>query len=458
MKKAKHVLSLFLATVTLTGVLCSCGGAASAVSKSSAAKEIYFLNFKPEIATQYAAVAAAYKKATGVTVKVVTAASGTYEATLKAEMAKSDSPTIFQINGPVGYQTWQDYCADLSKSTLYKDLTDKSLAVKSGKGVYGIAYTVEGYGIIYNNKIMSKYFALKDKKVKITSTTQIKSFATLKAVVSDMTAKKAKLGIAGVFGSTSLATGEQWRWQTHLLNIPFYYEFKENTKYSNTISAGLNAKTVSFKYGNNYKNIFDLYINNSCTSKKLLGSKSVNDSMDEFALGKCAMVQNGNWAWDTIKKVKGNVVKSSDLKFLPIYTGVKGEASQGLCVGTENYICINKKASADKQKASQAFLTWLYTSKQGKQFVVKNLGFIAPFSSFSASERPTDPLAKEVIAWTSKKGITSVAWTFAGFPSEEFKKDVGSALLQYVQGSKTWSQVSSTVKSSWASEKADSAS
>jgi raffinose/stachyose/melibiose transport system substrate-binding protein len=457
MKKAKKVLSLFLATATLTGLLCGCGGAASA-AKTSAAKEIYYLNFKPEIATQYAAVAAAYKKATGVTVKVVTAASGTYDSTLKAEMAKSDSPTIFQINGPVGYQEWQDYCADLSGTTLYKDLTDKSLAVKSGKGVYGIAYTVEGYGIIYNNKIMSKYFALKNRKTKLTSTTQIKSFAALKAVVTDMTTNKAKLGIAGVFGSTSLATGEQWRWQTHLLNIPFYYEFKANTKYSDTVSAGLHANTVSFKYGNNFRNIFDLYINNSCTSKKMLGSKSVNDSMDEFALGKCAMIQNGDWAWSTINSVKGNVVKSSDLKFLPIYTGVSGEASQGLCVGTENYICVNKKASADKQAASKAFLTWLYTSKQGKQFVVKNLGFIAPFSSFTANERPTDPLAKEVINWTSKKGINSVAWTFASFPSEAFKNDVGSALLQYVQGSKTWAQVASTVKSSWASEKANSAS
>ena len=46
--------------------------------------------------------------------------------------------------------------------------------------------------------------------------------------------------------------------------------------------------------------------------------------MSEFALGKCAMVQNGNWAWSQIKDVNGNVVKQDDIKFLPIYTGVDG--------------------------------------------------------------------------------------------------------------------------------------
>lgn len=454
MKKSKP-LSLFLAAATATSLLCGFSSAASAATSS--AKQIYYLNFKPEIASQYATIAAAYKKATGVTVKVVTAASGTYDATLKAEMAKSDAPSIFQINGPVGYQEWKDYTADLSKTTLYKDLTDKSLTVKSGKGVYGIAYCVEGYGIIYNNAILKKYFALKNKKVSISDVTQIKSFNTLKAVVQDMTANKSKLGIKGVFSSTSLKTGEDWRWQTHLLSIPFYYEFKANKKYSDTISAGLAANTVSFKYGSSYKNIFDLYLNNSTTAKTLIGSKSVADSMSEFALGQSAFVQNGDWAWSQISTTKGNVVKSNDVKFLPIYTGVKGEAAQGINIGTENYICVNNKVSSAEQKASIDFLTWLYTSKQGKQFVSKNLKFIAPFSSFSKSEQPNDPLAKDVFSWESKKGITNLPWTFESFPSQNFKNTVGAALLQYADGVKSWSDIESTVKSSWASEKENSA-
>lgn len=416
--------------------------------------EIYFLNFKPEIADVYDRIVADYEAETGVKVNVVTAASGTYETAFRAEIAKADPPTIFQINGPVGYQQFKEYCLDLSGTKFYSYLSDKSLAVSEGDGVYGIPYVVEGYGIIYNDAIMRKYFSLPDKAVNINDASEIKNFSTLKAVVEDMTAKKDQLGIQGVFASTSLNQGEQWRWQTHLANLPLYYEFKDNTAYSNTVLAGLDANEISFKYGTNFKNIFDLYLNNSCTAKGLLGSKSVNDSMAEFALGQVAMVQNGNWAWSQIANVDGNTVKAEDIKFMPIYTGVTGEENQGLCVGTENYFAINSKVSKEKQDASIAFLEWLFSSEKGKSYVTKELGFIAPFTTFEENEKPTDPLAKEVLAWMEKPGVTSVAWTFAAFPSEDFKNYFGDALLEYAQGGKTWEDVVTIVKDTWKSEKA----
>lgn len=446
----KKLLSLVLCVSVIATLFVGCAG------KGKGAKEIYFLNFKPEIAQVYDSIAKDYEKETGVKVKVVTAAAGTYEATLKSEIAKSDAPTIFQINGPVGYQNWKGYCADLKDTKLYSYLTDKSMAVKNGSGIYGIPYVVEGYGIIYNDAIMKKYFALSDKAVSITSTDQINNFDTLKKVAEDMTKHKDQLGIKGVFASTSMKTGEQWRWQTHLADLPFYYEFKENTKYDNTVLAATEAKEVQFKYANNFKNLFDLYINNSCTDKKLLGSKSVDDSMADFALGNAAMVQNGNWAWAQIQKVQGNKVKESDIKFMPVYTGMSGEENQGLCIGTENYFAINSKVSKDKQKASIAFLEWLFSSAKGKDYVSNKLNFIAPFNTFKDSERPTDPLAKEVVSWMNK-GKKTVPWTFSGFPSENFKNAFGDALLEYTQGGKQWDYVTKTVIDSWKTEAAKKA-
>ena len=475
MKKTSKLFAILLSFVMVVGTLTACGktktteevaptDAATATTEATVAPteaaastevvdEIYFLNFKPEIAEVYDAIAKDYEAETGVKVKVVTAASGTYEATLKSEIAKSDPPTIFQINGPVGYESWKDYCADLSGTKLYSYLSDKSLAVTSADGVYGIPYVVEGYGIIYNNAVMSKYFALTDRATTVASMEEINNFATLKSVVEDMTARAADLGIKGVFASTSLAAGEQWRWQTHLANLPLFYEFSDNKEFDNSVLAGLAANEIKFTYGKNFQNIFDLYTNNSCTAKGLLGSKTVNDSMAEFALGQCAMVQNGNWAWSQINGVEGNVVAESDIKFMPIYTGVDGEEAQGLCVGTENYFAINSKVSQAKQDASVAFLEWLFSSDTGKAYVTKDLGFIAPFTTFTDAEKPADPLAKEVLAWMAKDGVSSVAWTFAAFPSEVFKNYFGDALLEYVQGSKTWDEVETTVKDSWKSER-----
>lgn len=417
------------------------------------AGSIYFLNFKPEIAEVYEQIAKDYEAETGVKVKVVTAAAGTYETRLKSEIAKSDPPTIFQINGPIGYNAWKDYTLDLKDTKLYSYLADQSLAITEGDGVYGIPYVVEGYGIIYNNAIMEQYFALENKATNVNSMEEVNNFDTLKAVVEDMQANSEALGIKGVFASTSLSAGEQWRWQTHLANIPLFYEFSENESFDNTVLAGLAADEISFKYGNNFKNIFDLYVNNSTVKPTLLGSKSVADSMAEFALGQAAMVQNGNWAWNQIAEVGGNVVKEEDIKFLPIYTGVAGEEKQGLAIGTENYLAINSKVSEEKQQASIAFLEWLFSSEKGKEYVTNELGFIPPFNTFNEDEAPADPLAAEVMDWMNKDTI-AVAWTFAAFPSEDFKNDFGDALLEYVQGSKTWEEVSSIVVESWKKEKA----
>lgn len=408
---------------------------------------VYFLNFKPEIADIYKEIANKYEEEKGVKVKVVTAASNTYETTLKSEIAKSDAPTIFQINGPVGYQSWSKYCKNLSDTKLYDYLSDKNLAIKNSDGVYGIPYVVEGYGIIYNNAIMEKYFALKDKAVSISKAEEITNFKLLKEVAEDMTKHKQELGIDGVFASTSMAGGEQWRWTTHLLNMPIYYEMKEKSDES-TISSAYNAKTIDFKYSENFKNIFDLYINNSTTEKGLLSGKSVENSMSEFALGKAAMVQNGNWAWDQISKVKGNTVKADDIKYLPIYIGVDGEEKQGLCIGTENYLAVNKNVSEEKQKASVEFLEWLFSSSTGKDYVVNKLKFISPFNAFNDDEKPDDPLAREVIRWMESDKAT-VEWVFNSFPSLDFKDDVGNALLEYVQGSKTFDDVKKTTVESW---------
>ncbi|HVN54374.1 MAG TPA: ABC transporter substrate-binding protein [Anaerolineaceae bacterium] len=413
--------------------------------------EVYYLNFKPEVADIYAKIADAYKKETGVTLKVVTAAAGTYEQTLKSEIAKADAPTLFQINGPVGYAAWKDYTADLKDSELYKHLSDKSMAVTDGDGVFGIPYVVEGYGIIYNNAIMNKYFALSDAKAK--SINEVNNFAKLKEVVEDMTAKKGQLGIKGVFSSTSLKKGEDWRWQTHLANVPVFYEFRDNKVDIKDPNA---TKEIKFQYSDNFKNIFDLYLNNSVTSPKLLGSKSVDDSMAEFALGQSAMVQNGNWAWGQISGVDGNVVKPEDVKFLPIYTGMPGEEKQALCVGTENFFAINKQASPEKQKLAEDFIYWLYSSPTGKAFVTNDLKFIAPFDTFAENEKPTDPLAKEIIRYISDTNLYNVSWNFVVFPSQTFKDNFGAALLKYAQGNMKWDDVKQLFIDQWKAEKGKS--
>ncbi|MDY4493068.1 ABC transporter substrate-binding protein [Schaalia hyovaginalis] len=418
---------------------CSSGSNTAADDKGS----VYYLSFKPEQDAIWQEVAKAYTAETGVEVKVVTAASGTYEQTLKSEIAKSDAPTLFQINGPIGLKNWKDYTADLTNTDFAKALLDPSMAVSEDGKVYGVPYVVEGYGIIYNQKIMDAYFALDGAKAK--SMDEITDFETLKAVADDMQAKKDQLGIDGVFASTSLKPGEDWRWQTHLADLPVYFEYQDNKVDD--------MADLTFSHNEEFKNIFDLYLTDSTIDPKLASSKAVTDSMAEFALGKAAMVQNGNWAYGQIAEVAGNTVAAEDVKMLPIYTGREGEDKQGLNIGTENFFSINSQASEADQKASIDFVNWLISSEKGKKFMVEDLGFIPPFNTFTEAEQPTDPLAKEVIRYMSDSEKETVPWVFTTFPSQTFKDDFGAALSQYAAGQMDWDKVVELFKTEWKAEK-----
>lgn len=437
MKKSLSILLVF--ALALSSVFA--GGA-----KESSANEVYFLNFKPEIADVYTdIVAPAFEEETGLKLRIVTAASNQYQTTLRSEMAKSNPPVIFQVNGPVGVQAFTNDVAPLEDTGFYALLADKSMAIEQDGHVVGIPYAVEGYGIIYNDAIMRKYFALPDKAVDISSADEIRSFDTLKAVVEDMSKHLDELGIQGVFASTSMASGTDWRWQTHLFNMPLWKEFGD-------ILTTTEASSFEFTYNENYKALWDLYLDNSTTPKGMVSAKTDADSMAEFALGQCAMVQNGNWGAAQILGQAGNVVASEDIKFLPLYMGFDGEENQGICVGTENYLSINIHASEEAKKNADTFLTWLFSSDTGKKIVKENLMFITPFNSFTEEELPEDPLAKEVNRWMNMDGVTSVPWAFQGIPSEQWKSDFGGALLQYINGTMDWSEVVEIAKKSWTVE------
>lgn len=415
-------------------------------NKKKEGVSIYFLSCKPEVSNTWQEIAEKYKEETGVTLKVLTSVGGNHERTLQAEIAKRDMPTIFQVTGHQGYEKWKNYCLDLSDTKLNEWLLDRELAVTDGNGVYALPYVVEGYGIIYNQSIMNKYFALANKNTKYSSMDEITSFEALKAVVEDMTANKQELGIEGVFSSTSFAPGEDWRWYTHLSNVPVYFEYLKDSVEDKA--------SIDFSYNEGFRDLFELYLDNSIIDRSEIKTKTVDDSMQEFALGRTAMVQNGNWAWSQINAVDGCVVKSDDVKYMPLYIGAENEENQGLCIGTENYICINSLATEEQQKASIEFFEWLYGTEEGKKYVTNDLGFIPPFNTFTEAEYPDNPLAKEVLKDMNNESTRTVTWVFLTYPDQKFKDNFSENLVLYARDEISWEEVVEGTKADWAKRKA----
>ena len=412
--------------ITLALALCLC---LTLAISASAEGSVYYLNFKPEQDAQWQALAALYTEKTGTPVTVVTAASGQYETTLMSEIEKNDPPTLFQVNGPVGLANWSDYCYDLSGTEVYKHLTSDAFALKDGDAVQGIAYVIETYGIIANTKLLEKAgYKAED----------ITSFAKLKEVADDIQARKDELGVDGAFTSAGMDGSSDWRFKTHLANMPIYYEYKAD---------GIGATdAIKGTYLDNYKQIWDLYITDSTCDPALLASKTGNDAVAEFVGEKAVFYQNGTWAWGDISSLG-----AENLTMLPIYIGAEGEENQGLCTGTENFWCVNGLADQEDIDATLAFLEWVITSDEGRKSMSQDMGFVVPFDTFTGEYASSNPLVAVDTALTAA-GKTPVTWNFTTMPSEEWKNGLGSALTAYAAGTGSWDAVVTAFVDGWATE------
>ena len=391
----------------------------------AAAGSVYYLNFKPEQDQQWQDLAKLYTETTGVPVTVVTAAQGTYEQTLMSEMAKEEAPTLFQVNGPVGLANWKDYCYDLSGSAVYGELSSEDFALKEGDTVYGIAYVIETYGIIVNKALLQKAgYTMED----------ITNFETLKAVAEDITARKDELGFSA-FTSAGMDSSSDWRFKTHLANLPIYYEYQAD-------GIGSTA-AIKGTYLDNYKAIWDLYINNATCAPAELAAKTGSDAVAEFVNGEAVFYQNGTWAYGDVSSLG-----DENLGMLPIYIGVEGEENQGLCTGTENYWCVNSEAAEEDIQATLDFLYWCVTSEAGLNAMCTEMGFVIPFKGNLPAANPLVNISNDYIA----NGYTPVTWDFPTIPSEEWKNGVGTALAAYAAGTGSWDDVVAAFVEGWASE------
>ena len=413
-----------------------------AAKTDAAGGSVYYLNFKPEQDQAWQDLAATYTEQTGVPVTVITAADGTYEQTLKSEIAKTEAPTLFQVNGPVGLANWKDYCLDLSNSEIYSHLTSDDYALKNDAGeVSGIAYVIETYGIIYNKTILNDYCTM-DNAV-ISSPEDINNFETLKAVADDIQARLDEINdqfgydLKGAFTSAGMDGSSDWRFKTHLANLPIYYEYKED---------GIDdTEAIKGTYLDNYKNLFDLYITDSTCDGAELSAKTADDSRNEFVNGEAVFYQNGTWEYAELSKTYGD----DELAMIPIYFGVDDE-NEGLATGTENYWCVNKNASDEDVQATLDFMNWCVTSETGTKSMANDMGFTLPFKT---AQESTNVFVKQDAEYT-EAGKTPVSWNFTTMPSEEWKNGLGTALTAYAAGTGSWDDVVSAFVDGWATEKA----
>ena len=427
MNMRKKLLGVALCATMVAGLLAGCGSSSKSEKTGSDSKgSVYWLNFKPEADEALQGIAKTYEKEKGVKVKVVTAASGNYNSTLTSEMGKSAAPTLFVVGNQAAVKTWDDYCIDLKDTDVYKELSTDAFNLKDENGkVASMGYCYESYGIIVNKKLLKKAGH---------EITDIKDFASLKSVAEDIHKRADKLGF-DAFTSSGLDDASAWRFTGHLANMPLFYEGRDD---------GWKEAPAEIKgtYLENFKNVWDLYINNSKYKKNTLATGGY-DAEAEFKKGEAVFYQNGTWEYDALKKS----ISDDDMQMIPIYCGVEGEEKAGLCSGTENCWAVNAKASKADQKATLDFMKWLVTSKEGTKVMAEQFGAI-PYKKAADSGNVFLKNANDLL----EAGNYNVDWSFNYTPNvDEWRASLVAAMNKYDAGG-SWDDVKTAFVQGWATQ------
>ncbi len=447
----KKLIAMLLALVMVLG-LAACGGsnteteaptttaapaetteaAAEATTETPAASgRVYYLNFKPEFDVALQELAATYTANTGVEVKVVTAASGTYSDTLTAEMAKSEAPTVFNIGNMSGLNDWNDYALDLSDTALAGELTTNDFNLYNEAGeLKAMGYCYESVGIIVNTALLEQAGHSLD---------EITNFETLKAVADDIHARSAELGF-DAFSASGLDSSSSWRFSGHLANMPLYYEFRDD-------GVTEQPAAITGAYLDNFRSIWDLYITDTAADPKTLSTSTSDESKAQFTEGQAVFYQNGTWEYAGLIEAG---MSADDLAMIPIYCGVEGEENAGLCSGTENCWAVNSQVSEEDQKATLDFLYWMVTDPEASAVMVEQLGAV-PFKAAPASSNVFIVDGAEM----QSEGKYTVTWAFNHTPNvDSWRATVVTALTAYSADptDAKWADVVTAFVDGWAYE------
>ena len=362
------------------------------------ADKIQIFQSKVEIQDALQEACDAFQEETGIEVELIGTTGDDYLQQLKIKLANNQGPTIFSQGGDTELEDLQGYCLDVSDLEFLDSFMDgmTDYATVDGK-VYGVPYTVEGFGIVYNKDLIDA--------------TTLKSTDDFINAIKEQNAN----GVEGFELSQ-----ETYFLIGHILNTPFALQ-DDPDAFVDQVAAG-EVKMADNEIFQEFADML-VQIRENCENPL---NQTYDGEVGDLATGKAAMIHQGNWAGSILE---GDYeFTNAGLAPLPLAGNDK------IAVAVPNYWTINSMATAEEQEAAKQFLTWLYTSETGKDFLYNQFMFI-PLIEGDESEQ-LDCLSADVqkyieegkiIGWPNKKWpASSVDLYFAPLAQEFFTSDMSA--------------------------------
>ncbi|QFT90717.1 Multiple sugar-binding protein precursor [Bacillus sp. THAF10] len=417
----KRIVLLFLSLSLVIGIFAGCSSDNSSGDKSKDG-DVVTLNlfqFKVEIADQLQALIDEFEaEHPNIKVKLETVGGGAdYGAALKAKFASGEQPDIFNNGGFKELELWKEHLTDLSDEPWAEHvlpigkvpMTDPD----DGK-LYGMPVNLEGYGFIYNKDLFEEAGIKEPPKT-----------------ISELKAAAEKLKAAGI---TPFSAGyaEWWVIGQHLLNLGFAQQDDPEA-----FIAGLydgSEKIVGNKTFEEFQSVLDTEINFGNANPL---TTDYNTQVTQFASGKTAMLQQGNWVENMIYEINPDM----NMGFLPIPVNDDADADR-LPVGVPNNWAINNKS--ENIDEAKTFLNWMVSSETGKRYITEEFAFIPAFDNIE----PTGlgDLGQSILEYSTEE--KTVPWTWFMWP-DGANKEFAATIQEYAAGRIDYDTVLERFQTTW---------
>ncbi|MFC7321786.1 ABC transporter substrate-binding protein [Halobacillus campisalis] len=423
------VASALLASTVLAGCSFSSGSGDSDSGGSEDQVTVDIFQFKVEFKDQFEELTEMYEEENpDVNINVKTVGGGNdYGQALKTSFSSGEEPDIFNVGGPADVDEYEEFLTDLSDTEAADAALEGTLSAVDRDGeILGLPFNQEGYGLLYNKQVFE------DAGIDPESITTMDD---LEEAVQTIDEQKDDLGIEAPF---ALPAKEQWVLGNHLANTFLATEFDNN------LNTAYEADTVEFEQGDQMKRFLDLQADYSVGP--VLSLDYSQQVEEHFSLGNVAMIQQGNWVYNTIESMDPEFAESN-VGLLPI--PVEGQEGK-LPVGVSNNWAVNNESEEEVIQASKDFLDWMYTSEDGKKFVTEEFKFIPAYEGYE-DQNIADPISQEVYEYASAE--ETLGWVFMGAPTSWTEDSLGSAMQEYLGGDIEWEEVEEKAISGWESSR-----
>jgi len=435
--KHRRFVKLILFLVMIAVLLPACSGKEGSGDKPV---KITFFNTSAEVNSMFEEMFEKYHELNpNVTIELIPTAVGEgQQEKLQSLYASGNAPTIMNVD-PANVIEYSDklYEFSMERETWLKQMNDGCAEAGTfGGKLQGVAYSVQGYGLLYNKRVVdSVYGEGKFDPKSINTRDALKAFLE-------------KIEAAGI--PATMLHGANWSLGGHYLTLTYACQgpaTSDGTGFIDKLKDGT-QKIQDSPIFQGYMDTLDLLVEHNYNKADPLVA-DYNKDVQNFGEGKCATFFMGDWSWTVMSTLEG---VDTEYGFIPVPWSNNPDdyGNTQVVMVLPKFMAIDKSNNTtEQQQAAVKFLEWMLTKPEGQKFFL-DAGFCMPYRNIS--DDITYNSMTTSIANYAKEGKTINLGCFSYITGDAWT-ETGNLMLKYITKAINRDQLAEGINSYWQSVK-----